>query len=130
MWFASHLYRHGLITADEIVEALIRQSDHRIPLGRLALESKKLTLKQVAKVLAAQTEEGQRFGQLAVRMGFLSEHDVAYLLMVQNNRLPSLTSVLIEMGALDRETADREFHNARRVAAVSDELLMAGPHVA
>ena len=128
MWFASYLYRRGLITAEQIVEASIQQGDCRIPLGRLALELKKLTVKQVAKVLEAQTEEGKRFGQLAVRLGFLSEQDVAYLLMVQNNRLPSLTKVLIEMGAIDQATADFEFNNAaRRAAAANDELLTLAP---
>jgi hypothetical protein len=127
MWFASYLYRRGLITAEQIVEASIRQGDCRIPLGRLALELKKLTVKQVAKVLEAQTEEGKRFGQLAVRLGFLTEQDVAYLLMVQNNRLPSLTKVLIGMGALDQATADLEFNNARRAAAANDELLTLVP---
>jgi uncharacterized protein YaaQ len=127
MWFASYLYRRGLLSAEQIIEASIVQNDRRIPLGKLALECKKLTLKQVAKVLDAQTEEGKRFGQLAVQLGFLSEQDVAYLLMVQNDRLPSLTKVLIEMGALDQESADIEFGNARRAAAANDELLTLAP---
>jgi hypothetical protein len=127
MWFASYLYRRGILTAEQIIEASIRQSDRRIPLGKLALECKKLTLKQVAKVLEAQTEEGKRFGQLAVQLGFLSDLDVAHLLMVQNDRLPSLTKVLIEMGALDQETADSEFRIARQTAAANDELLTFSP---
>jgi uncharacterized protein YaaQ len=127
MWFASYLYRRGLVSAEQIVEASIRQSDYRIPLGRLALESGKLNFKQVAKVLEVQTEEGKRFGQLAVQLGFLSKEDVAYLLMVQNDRLPSLTKVLIEMGGLDQETADIEFTNARQAAAANDELLTVVP---
>ena len=127
MWFASYLYRRGIVSAEQIVEASIRQSDKRIPLGRLALECKKLTFKQVSQVLEAQSEEGKRFGQLAVQLGFLSKEDVAHLLMVQNDRLPSLTKVLIEMDALDQETADLEFTNARQAAAANDELLTLSP---
>jgi hypothetical protein len=127
MWFASYLYRRGLVSAEQIVEASIRQGDHRIPLGKLALECKKLTFKQVAKVLEVQTEEGKRFGQLAIDLGFLTKEDVAYLLMLQNDRLPSLTKVLIEMGALEQETADLEFVSARQAAAVNDELLTMSP---
>ena len=127
MWFATYLYRRGLVSAEQIIEASIRQSDRRIPLGKLALECKKLSIKQVAKVLDAQNEEGKRFGQIAVQMGFLTEYDVAYLLMVQNDRLPSLRKVLVEMGALDEETMDAEFRNARQAAAANDELLLSAP---
>lgn len=127
MWFASYLYRRGFVTAEQIVEASIVQNDRRIPLGKLALETKKMSVKQVAKVLNAQTEEGKRFGQLAVQLGFLTDQDVAYLLMVQNDRLPSLMKVLIEMGAIDQETADIEFGNARQAAAANGERLTLAP---
>jgi uncharacterized protein YaaQ len=127
MWFATYLYRRGLVSAEQIIEASIRQSDRRIPLGRLALECKKLSIHQVAKILDAQIEEGQRFGQLAIRMGFLSERDVAYLLMVQNDRLPALRQILVEMRALDPATMEVEFKNAQRAAVANDELLMVVP---
>jgi hypothetical protein len=123
MWFAAYLYRRGLVTAEQVIEASIRQSERQVPLGKLALESKKLSIKQVGKVLRAQAEEGQRFGQLAVQMGFLTEHDVAYLLMVQNDQLPSLGQILVEMRAIDRRTLDAEFRIARRAAVENDEVL-------
>jgi hypothetical protein len=127
MWFATYLYRCGLVTAEQVVEASIRQSDERIPLGRLALETKKLTVKDIAKILQAQTEGEQRFGKVAVRLGLLTERDVADLLMIQNDRLPSMGDVLVEMGATDRETMEAESVLARKAAAAREELLVGSP---
>ena len=126
MWFATYLYRRGLITAEQVVEASIRQSDERIPLGRLALETKKLSVKGIAKILQAQTEGDQRFGKTAVRLGLLTERDVADLLMIQNDRLPAMGDVLVEMGAIDRETMEAESILARKAAAAREELLVGG----
>jgi hypothetical protein len=127
MWFATYLYRRGLVTAEQVIEASIRQSDRQIPLGQLALELKKLSIKQVGKVLRVQAEESRRFGQLAVQMGFLTEYDVAYLLMVQNDRLPSLGQILVEMRAIDRQTLEAEFRIAQRAAVENDEVLEVVP---
>ena len=66
MWFATYLYRQGLVSAPEILDAAVRQIDSRIPIGRLALEKKKMTVKQVAQVLRHQVDENKPFGRLAV----------------------------------------------------------------
>jgi hypothetical protein len=116
MWFATYLHRNGLVTAEQIVEAAQRQISDRAPIGRLALESKKMTMSQVAKVLSIQANEQKAFGRIALENGFLSEADLAYLLMLQSDRTKPIAEYLIEMGAIDRDVMQDGSAKARRAA--------------
>ena len=119
MWFATYLYRNGLVSAEQVLDAAERQANERVPIGRLALEQKLLTVKQVAQVLSLQANERKPFGRIAVEHGLLSEADVAYLLMVQIDRTKPIDEYLVEMGAIDPQTMREEFAKARQV--VHDE---------
>lgn len=116
MFFAMHLYRKGLVSADQVLEAVARQNESRVPIGRLAVQTKKMTIKQVAKVLAEQADRRELFGKLAVDMGFISEDDLARLLMVQNDQLKPLHEILVDMGAIDRAAVDDEYRQVCRPA--------------
>lgn len=124
MWFAMYLYRQGRVSATDILEAIERQTAERVPIGRLAMDLKMMTMKQVADVLRLQVDDDQPFGRLAVKQGFLSEQDVAVLLMEQSNRLKPLAKILVEIGAIDEKSLETEFVNARRHASNSSELAM------
>jgi hypothetical protein len=123
MWFVLHLYQAGLVGASEILNAVIRQNEHRVPIGTLAVQMKKMSVKQVAAVLAEQADCHESFGRLAVALGYLSEQDLAHLLMVQNDQLQPLSEILVEMGAIDRRTVEMEFKNARQMAFDNGEFL-------
>jgi hypothetical protein len=123
VWFVLHLYQAGLVSAGEILEALLRQNERRIPVGTLAVQMKKMSVKQVAHVLAEQADRHESFGQLAVALGHLSEQDLAHLLMVQNDRLQPLSDILVELGAIDRQRVEMEYKNARRLACDNGEHL-------
>ena len=114
MWFATYLYRNGLVSAEQVLEAAERQANDRVPIGRLALEQKLLTVKQVAEVLSLQANEHMPFGRLAVEHGLLSEADVAHLLMLQIDRTRPIDEYLMDMGAIDRQTMTEQFAQARR----------------
>ena len=60
------LVRRGLITAEQFVQAVEWQLAQRPLLGRLALESGKLSMKQVFAELEAQTDNDKPFGETAV----------------------------------------------------------------
>ena len=114
MSFATYLLRCGLITKAQFADAVQRQLERRIPIGKIAIETDKLSTPDVADVLRTQAEQNRPFGRVAVETGLLSEHDVAFLMMVQNNRDEPIGEILVEMGVMDRRSMEAELANARR----------------
>ncbi|MAT69022.1 MAG: hypothetical protein CMJ58_05805 [Planctomycetaceae bacterium] len=107
MYFGMHLVRQGLLTTDDFFALLEQQVASRPPMGALAIETGKLTMKQVFEVLEAQCEEtSQMFGEAAVRLGFLSEQDLAVLIYEQARRAMSMTELLVLNGHAEPETAE------------------------
>jgi len=100
MQFGIYLVRHGVITADQFVDALDRQLHGRVPIGELAIKRGYLTMRQVFDVLERQSEDGRLFGQIAVDAGYLSEAVLNDLLHEQAEYVPSLRNVLAEMRIL------------------------------
>jgi hypothetical protein len=104
MFLEVSLVRRGYITADQFVQAVEWQLSQRPRLGRLALESGKLTMKQVFAVLEAQADGDKPFGETAVELGYVTRRQVNALLKQQTQRTLPLSQCLLEIGALDPET--------------------------
>jgi len=125
MKFGIYLVRNGLIDADQLVDALEEQELALAPLGQIAIESGKLSVREVFRVLREQIEEPrERFGETAVQFGMLKPSDVAELMMIQMARRTPLEDILLRQGVL---THDRIYEaliayrtELRGVAAVLD----------
>jgi hypothetical protein len=107
MFLEVSLVRRGIITAAQFVQAVEWQLTHRPRLGRLALESGKLTMKQVFAVLEQQAEIDKPFGEMAVELGYLTKRQVSNLLKLQTQRTLPLSQCLIEIGAIAPETLEQ-----------------------
>ncbi|MCA9217759.1 MAG: hypothetical protein KDB27_32040 [Planctomycetales bacterium] len=104
MWFACYLHKKGIITGDQFAEAVREQLSRRPLLGAIAIQSGKLSVKQVMRVFTVQADDLEKaFGELAIELGFLTEEDLAQLLLEQANSAPQLSEILVETGALTRE---------------------------
>ncbi len=120
MYFELELVRQGLISAEQLVAAIERQMQSRPPLGRLAIEHRKMTMTQVFETLREQVNSPRPFGRLAVDLGFLSNEELAVLLMAQRDRETPLSDILVESGAICQEQlAAVQSSDPRRVAAAS-----------
>src|SRR3712207_5774326 len=87
MQFAMYLVDNGVISCEEFFEALKLQLHSRPQLGALAIETRRLSFRQVFAILRTQCDEpNELFGEIAVRLGFLTQDDVAQLLAEQNKR--------------------------------------------
>ena len=81
MFLEVSLVRRGLITADAVRAGRGMAIDTNArALGRLALESGKLTMKQVFAVLEEQADNDKPFGETAVELGYLTKRQVNTLL--------------------------------------------------
>lgn len=115
MQFGMYLYRNGIVTAEQLVEAMAMQDECRVPLGVLAMESGKLAVRDVLSVLRVQSDlPNDRFGDIAIDLGLLDKRDLAELLMLQSDRRVSLGECLVELGFMTKEQYDEELASYRR----------------
>jgi hypothetical protein len=108
MDFGVYLVRRGLITADDYVDIREQQSESHRRLGELALRHRKLSMRQVLKVLDAQVDSTRPFGKLAVDKGYMTQGELLDLLGLQSELTPSISDVLIERLILDEQVVERE----------------------
>ena len=74
MHFGLYLVKNNVIDSDLFVTALEQQLASRPLLGSLAIETHKLSVKQVFQVLRAQFDTpGELFGEIAINLGFLTK---------------------------------------------------------
>ncbi len=118
MHFGLYLVKHGMITGNQFIESLEAQLASRPQLGALAIETGKLSVKQVFSVLRIQADKPQElFGQISVEEGFLSESDLSSLLYQQLVEVTPMSQIVQEKGlgtAEDIEEHLVEYHAACR----------------
>jgi hypothetical protein len=123
MQFAMYLVDNGVISCDEFFEAMKLQMKTRPQLGALAIETRKLTCRQVFSILRAQCEEPNTlFGEIAVRLGYLNEKDLNQLLAEQAARATPLVEVLVENDILSPEACEFHYAEYRRCMRQASEL--------
>jgi len=98
----------------DIEHALELQQKGRTPLGRLALKSHHLSLKEVMDILKIQADgignidcPAQKFGEIAVTYGFMSEANLQRLIKMQISQQAKLGEILVQMGVLSVAERDR-----------------------
>lgn len=117
MQFGIYLVENGVISRDEFYEALKFQQNSRPQLGALALERRKLTMRQVFTVLRNQGDSpSEYFGELAVKAGFLTAEQLAQLVLEQATRSKPFAEVLVDLGILPRDAVNRYAREYRRSA--------------
>jgi hypothetical protein len=117
MTFNAYLVKNGIISEEDLNEAMERQRISRVTIGKLAVTQGMLTMKQIFKILGEQAkyrayepQKGyKRFGEIAVDLGFMKNEDIEFLLKKQNEDQSSITEILVEMGAIDKEELEMEY---------------------
>jgi hypothetical protein len=97
--FGEYLYYRGIISWQELIEALCDQRHHRPLIGELAVRLRYLVQEDIASVRASQRSR-ERFGETAVRLGLLTRGEVAVLLGRQIGLGHPLGHFLVEKGLL------------------------------
>lgn len=117
MWFAAYLCDRHVITYEQFAEAVQLQQSRKPPLGLVAIRTGQLTIREVVAVLAKQmTHPAMQFGEIAVDLGFITEQELGGLLLRQVQSTPSMSDILVEIGALTPEEVDRYQREARTAA--------------
>ncbi len=104
--FLQYLVNCGSLDDKVIFDAMNLQKKRRMAFGRVALEEKLLTVKQVLTILDEQIDTPKLFGEIAIDLGYLTEKDVLRILEIREERIPRIENILVEMGQISRNELD------------------------
>jgi len=99
--FGLYLLRKERITGPQFIQAVSRQLEIRPQIGSLAIETRRLNMRDVFQILSLQSATNESFGQLAVQLGILTDADIRDLLALQIERTTPLGQVLVDIGAIE-----------------------------
>lgn len=106
-FFGGFLLNKGIISTDQLMDAMQRQSITHIQLGTLAMHASLMTADQIEEIRIAQTHTDKRFGELCIDKGYLTSEQVEDLLEMQYPKYLLLGQILEEEGVFDQS----EFHD-------------------
>src|SRR3954464_14858678 len=115
MHFGLYLKKKGLISAEQLVNALEAQLASMPRIGQLALEEGIVSPREIFEVLLAQSSSPtEMFGELAIQMGFMTRNELMQLLMIQADRKQPLQQILVAHGILTEQEAASHMLEFRR----------------
>ena len=106
-FLGNYLLQKGIVTRDQLFNAMARLSQSHIKLGTIAIHEGLMTANEVDECLYIQTREDKRFGEIAVARGYLSEENVSDLLSKQTPDYILLGQNLVEDGIISYEDLER-----------------------
>lgn len=133
MQFGLYLKKKGVITADQLVDALEEQHGKLVSIGQLSMEEGILSAREVFTVLRFQRDlPHEYFGDVAVGMGMMRQSHLHRLLALQWQRKPPLGEILVRQRILSQARVDEElaaFHrDMERRDAVITRCIPRSPH--
>ncbi len=99
-FFGNFLLNKGVITPEQLVDALKIQANTHKKLGTLAIHSGFMSASEVEDVYITQTHYVKLFGELAVNLGYLTESQVDNLLTTQLPDYMLLGQILVDKNIL------------------------------
>lgn len=99
-FFGNFLLNRKVVTPEQLVAAINKESSSRIKLGTLAMYHNLMTAKEIDDIVVAQTHEDKHFGEIAIELQYLTEEQVNQLLSEQSPDYLLLGQILIEENIL------------------------------
>ncbi|MBR5648703.1 chemotaxis protein CheX [Pseudobutyrivibrio sp.] len=106
-FLGNYLLQKGIVTQDQLFNAMARLSQTHIKLGTIAIHEGLMTANEVDECLYIQTREDKRFGEIAVSRGYLSDDQVSELLSKQTPDYILLGQNLVDDGIISYEDLER-----------------------
>lgn len=130
-FLGQYLLEQGLLTREQLLEALEVQRQCSPMLGELAVEAGLLDARQAQRINDRQRQEDKRFGDIAADLGLLDGAQVEQLLALQKSRRKLFGEILIERGMLSQTQLDQALaeQQAERANAEQDYREAISSHV-
>lgn len=125
-YFAQYLLNRGMLTPQQVREALEDEQKHRVKIGVIAMKRGFMTASQVEQVRQRQSRYDCRFGEAAVEAGFLTQAQCEELLQTQENTTLNFSQAVIDKGFMTWS----ELENALAVYKCADNSAAYGKAIA
>lgn len=122
--FGNFLMRKGVVTPDQLLQALKSASQSHVKLGTLCIHAGLMTSSEVEKVYILQTHRDKRFGEIAIEEGYLTASQVEELMENQGPNYLLLAQALIEQGILTHEEFERLLYDYQSETELYDLDMM------
>ncbi|MDC7277883.1 MULTISPECIES: hypothetical protein [Pseudobutyrivibrio] len=119
-FLGNYLLQKGLVTQEQLFNAMSRLSQTHIKLGTIAIHEGLMTANEVDECLYVQTREDKRFGEIAIARGYLDESQVEELLSKQTPDFVLLGQNLVEDGVFSYEELERIIFDYKNEAELYD----------
>lgn len=122
-FLGNYLLQKGLVTQEQLFNAMARLSQSHIKLGTIAIHEGLMTANEVDECLYVQTREDKRFGEIAIERGYLTDDQVNDLLAMQTPEFLLLGQNLVDDGVFTYEDLERVMFDYRNEAELYDLTL-------
>ncbi|MCP4134238.1 MAG: hypothetical protein GY754_24910 [bacterium] len=120
-FFGQYLVDKGIISSDQLREAVDYQKSLNKKLGSLAVQEGLLTNEQIDSIRAEQKKKDKMFGEIALEMGLLTNQQVYTLLEKQRaNNIP-IGGALVTTAALTESSLKEELAAFKQDQATSEK---------
>lgn len=120
-YFGHFLLNKGLISREQLREALEYQESVHVKFGVIAVNEGYMTPEQVEKVHDMQKQVDKRFGEIAIEEGFLTEEQVEQMLASQKQNHLLLAQALVDKGFMTIDQFSKALEDYKKAHALSDE---------
>ncbi|WP_017756213.1 hypothetical protein [Calidifontibacillus oryziterrae] len=120
-YFGHYLLNKGLISADQLKNALDLQASTHVKLGVLSVNEGFMTASQVEEVHEKQKQVDKRFGEIAIELGYLTEQQLDQLLSGQKQNHLILGQALVDRGYMSIEQFSDALAAYKKDNSLSDE---------
>ncbi len=138
-FLGQYLLEQGLLSREQLLEALDAQRQCSPMLGELAVELGLIDARQAQTINDRQRQEDKRFGDIAAELGLLDAAQIDQLLALQKARRKLFGEILIERGMLtpvqlnqalaeqqaERASAEQGYQQAIASHALNREIALA-----
>jgi len=116
--FGTFLVENGLISRQDLRQALNEQLKGMKPLGRLAVEEGCLSESQVQELRETQKEDGRLLGDLALDRAWISRDELGRLIAMQQSRRRRLGEILLDLDMISEEEMRRALAEYEAISEV------------
>ncbi|MCP1143497.1 hypothetical protein MKZ01_01920 [Lysinibacillus endophyticus] len=120
-YFGHYLLNRGLITREQLADALEYQKTVHVKFGVIAVDEGFMTTAQVEEVHEKQRQMDKRFGEIAVELGYLTESQVEALISHQKQSHLYLAQALVDREYMTIDEFGAALNEYKKENSLSDE---------
>ncbi|MEH7123609.1 hypothetical protein V7127_10160 [Bacillus sp. JJ1773] len=120
-YFGHYLLNKGLLTTEQLKQALDQQKSTHVKFGVIAVDKGFLTSAQVEEIHEKQKKQDKRFGEIAVDLGLLSNDQVEQMLAAQKSNHLLLAQSIVDNNLMTIDEFSNSLNEYKKLYSLSDE---------